>query len=94
MNIPKELLPLVDDGVIVAVMRPLKSGKEAAVCVVRTGDDVICAKVYKNREQRSFQQRVQYQQGRNLRDTLPVFAPELATTHFGEEMWALYERAS
>jgi RIO kinase 1 len=28
----------------------------------------------------------------NLRDSLSRFAPELKTTHFGEEMWALYER--
>jgi RIO kinase 1 len=28
----------------------------------------------------------------NLRDTLARFAPELADTHFGEEMWALYEK--
>jgi RIO kinase 1 len=29
----------------------------------------------------------------NLRDTLARFAPELQTTHFGEEMWALYEKS-
>jgi RIO kinase 1 len=28
----------------------------------------------------------------NLRDSLGRFAPELLTTHYGEEMWALYER--
>ena len=28
----------------------------------------------------------------NLRDTLARFAPELATTHYGEEMWALFEK--
>jgi RIO kinase 1 len=27
----------------------------------------------------------------NVRDTLARFAPELADTHYGEEMWALYE---
>ncbi len=48
-------------------MRPLKSGKEAAVYVVRAGDDVRCAKVYKDMAQRSFQQRVQYQEGRKVR---------------------------
>ena len=30
----------------------------------------------------------------NLRDSLARFAPELATTHYGEEMWALYEKGS
>lgn len=49
------------------MLRPLKSGKEAAVYVVRAGDDVRCAKVYKDMAQRSFKQRVQYQEGRKVR---------------------------
>lgn len=67
MKTPPALQPLIDDGVIDAVMRPLKSGKEAAVYVVRAGDEVRCAKVYKDMAQRSFQQRVQYQEGRKVR---------------------------
>ena len=67
MKTPPGLQPLIDDGVIDAVMRPLKSGKEAAVYVVRAGDEVRCAKVYKDMAQRSFQQRVQYQEGRKVR---------------------------
>ena len=67
MKTPTGLQPLIDDGVIDEVMRPLKSGKEAAVYVVRSGDDVRCAKVYKDMAQRSFQQRVQYQEGRKVR---------------------------
>ena len=67
MRTPSGLQPLIDDGVIDAVMRPLKSGKEAAVYVVRAGDDIRCAKVYKDMAQRSFQQRVQYQEGRKVR---------------------------
>lgn len=67
MKTPPGLQPLIDDGVIDEVMRPLKSGKEAAVYVVRAGDDVRCAKVYKDMAQRSFQQRVQYQEGRKVR---------------------------
>ena len=67
MKIPSGLQPLIDDGVIDAVMRPLKSGKEAAVFVVRAGDEIRCAKVYKDMAQRSFQQRVQYQEGRKVR---------------------------
>lgn len=64
---PQALQALIDDGVIDEVLRPLKSGKEAAVYVVRSGDDVRCAKVYKDMAQRSFQQRVQYQEGRKVR---------------------------
>ena len=67
MRTPSGLQPLIDDGVIDAVMRPLKSGKEAAVFVVRAGDEIRCAKVYKDMAQRSFQQRVQYQEGRKVR---------------------------
>ncbi len=64
---PPQLQTLIDDGVIDEVLRPLKSGKEAAVYVVRCGDEVRCAKVYKDMAQRSFQQRVQYQEGRKVR---------------------------
>ncbi len=67
MKTPTGLQPLIDDGVIDAVMRPLKSGKEAAVYVVRAGNEIRCAKVYKDMAQRSFQQRVQYQEGRKVR---------------------------
>src|SRR5688572_21225463 len=67
MKTPTALQALIDDGVIDEVLRPLKSGKEASVYVVRSGDDVRCAKVYKDMAQRSFQQRVQYQEGRKVR---------------------------
>jgi RIO kinase 1 len=30
----------------------------------------------------------------NIRDSLARFAPELKDTHFGEEMWALYEKGA
>ena len=67
MRTPPQLQELIDDGVIDEVLRPLKSGKEASVYVVRSGDAVRCAKVYKDMAQRSFQQRVQYQEGRKVR---------------------------
>ena len=67
MKTPASLLMLIDDGVIDEVLRPLKSGKEASVYVVRSGDDVRCAKVYKDMAQRSFQKRAQYQEGRKSR---------------------------
>ena len=67
MKIPHGLQPLIDDGVIDAVLRPLKSGKEASVYVVRSGAETLCAKVYKNMAHRSFQARVQYQEGRKFR---------------------------
>ena len=67
MKIPKGLQPLIDDGAIDDVLRPLKSGKEASVYTVRAGEHVLCAKVYKDMAQRSFQARVQYQEGRKVR---------------------------
>ena len=67
MKIPPGLQPLVDDGAIDAVLRPLKSGKEASVYLVSAGGEVLCAKVYKDMAQRSFQARVQYQEGRKVR---------------------------
>lgn len=45
MKPPKGLQPLLDDGVIDEVLRPLKSGKEASVYVVRSGAAIRCAKV-------------------------------------------------
>jgi RIO kinase 1 len=72
------------------VLRPLKSGKEASVYVVRCGDEVRCAKVYKDMAQRSFQARVQYQEGRKVRGSRQARAMGKATK-FGrreaEEAW-------
>jgi RIO kinase 1 len=67
MKVPKGLQPLIDDGVIDEVVRSLKSGKEATVYVVRSGTQLRCAKVYRDMGQRSFQRRVQYQEGRKVR---------------------------
>ena len=79
MKTPKGLQPLIDDGVIDEVLRPLKSGKEASVYVVRLGDEVLCAKVYKDMAQRSFQARVQYQEGRKFRGSRQARAIGKAT---------------
>ena len=67
MKIPPALRPLLDDGIVDAVLRQLKSGKEAAVYVVRCGGEERCAKVYKDIGQRSFQNVAAYQEGRKSR---------------------------
>jgi RIO kinase 1 len=67
MKTPAGLQALLDEGVISAVVRQLKSGKEASVYVVRCGDELRCAKVYKDLAQRSFQSRAVYQEGRKSR---------------------------
>ncbi|MGL6017499.1 MAG: PA4780 family RIO1-like protein kinase [Gibbsiella quercinecans] len=69
MKIPKRLQPLVDDGLIDDVIRRLKSGKEADVFIVRCGDEIRCAKVYKEAEKRNFKQAVHYQEGRKVRNS-------------------------
>ena len=69
MKIPKGLQPLIDDGLVDEVIRPLKSGKEASVYLVRCGAHIRCAKVYKAIEQRSFQRLAEYQEGRKTRNS-------------------------
>jgi RIO kinase 1 len=84
MRTPAGLQALVDDGVIDEVLRPLKSGKEASVYVVRAGAEIRCAKVYKDMAQRSFQQRVQYQEGRKVRGSRQARAMA-KSTRFGRK---------
>ena len=70
MKPPVSLQPLIDDGIIDLVVRRLKSGKEASVFVVTSRDnEVLCAKVYKEAQQRSFQKLAQYQEGRKTRSS-------------------------
>jgi len=69
MKIPKGLEPLIDDGMIDTVVRRLKSGKEASVFIVACGDELRCAKVYKEAENRGFHKLAQYQEGRKTRNS-------------------------
>ncbi|WP_226661790.1 PA4780 family RIO1-like protein kinase [Microbulbifer aggregans] len=103
MKVPKRLQPLVDDGMIDEVMAQLMSGKEAQVYVVRCGDSLRCAKVFKEAKQRSFKQAVQYQEGRKMRNSRRARAMS-KKTRYGqkeqEQAWlsaevdALYRLAS
>ena len=93
MKTPAGLQALIDDGVIDEVLRPLKSGKEASVYVVRSGDEVRCAKVYKDMAQRSFQQRVQYQEGRKVRGSRQARAMGKATRFGRKEAEAAWKNA-
>lgn len=67
MKVPRGLQPLVEDGLVDTVIRQLQSGKEASVYVVMCGDEVRCAKVYKEVENRSFQSAADYREGRKAR---------------------------
>ena len=84
MKIPKRLQPLVDDGVIDAVVRQLMSGKEAMVFVVRRGDEALCAKVYKEADKRSFRQAVDYTENRKTKNSRQARAMAKGT-RFGRE---------
>ena len=84
MKIPPRLRPLVDDGLIDEVLRPIKSGKEADVFVVRCGDERRCAKVFKEANHRSFRQAAVYQEGRKERSSRRARAMS-GRTRFGRK---------
>lgn len=90
MKIPKRLQPLVEDGLIDEVLSRLMSGKEADVYVVRSGDELRCAKVYKEAAKRSFKKAAQYTEGRKVRNSRRQRAMEKGSK-FGrkeqEEIW-------
>ena len=69
LKIPKSIQPLIDDGLVDEVIRSLMSGKEAQVFLVRCGNEVCCAKVYKDVVDRSFKKAVQYHEGRQARNS-------------------------
>ncbi len=60
---------LVSEGILDDVLGRLKSGKEAEVFRVLYRGEVIAAKVYKDRQQRSFQHNADYKEGRGVRNT-------------------------
>jgi RIO kinase 1 len=93
MKAPKDLQALIDDGVIDEVIRPLKSGKEASVYVVRAGSDIRCAKVYKDMAQRSFQARVQYQEGRKVRGSREARAIGKSSSYGRKQQEAAWKNA-
>lgn len=103
MKTPKRIQPLVDEGLIDEVLRQLMSGKEATVYVVRCGEEVRCAKVYKEASQRSFKQAISYQEGRKVKNSRQARAMEKGTRYgrkMQEEVWqnaevdALYRLAA
>ncbi len=103
MKIPKRLAPLIEDGLVDAVIRQLMSGKEAMVFIVRCGAEVRCAKVYKEADKRSFRQAADYTEGRKTKNSRRARALEKGTRYgrkVQEEAWqsaevdALYRLAA
>jgi RIO kinase 1 len=103
MKTPKRIQPLVEEGLVDEVIRQLMSGKEATVYVVRCGEEIRCAKVYKEANQRSFHQSTSYQEGRRVKNSRQARAMEKGTRYgrkMAEEVWqnaevdALYRLAA
>ena len=93
MKIPKRLEPLVEDGLIDDVTRQLMSGKEAMVFVVRCGDEVRCAKVYKEANKRAFRQSVDYTENRKVKNSRQARAMAKGTRYGREAQEAAWQNA-
>ena len=103
MKTPKRIEPLIRDGLIDEVIRQLMSGKEATVYAVRCGEEIRCAKVYKEANKRSFRQSVNYTEGRKVKNSRRARAMAKGTGYgrkAQEEAWqnaevdALYRLAA
>lgn len=103
MKTPKRLQPLVTEGLVDEVLRQLMSGKEATVYIVRCGEAIRCAKVYKDAKQRSFRKSTSYQEGRKTKNSRQARAMEKGSRYgrqMQEEAWqsaevdALYRLAA
>ena len=93
MKTPERLEPLMADGLIDTVVRQLMSGKVAMVFVVRNGDEVLCAKVYKEANKRSFRQAVDYTEGRKVKNSRQARAMAKGTRFGRQEQEAAWQHA-
>ncbi len=85
MKTPKRLTTLVEEGLVDEVIGQLMSGKEATVYIVRCGEHIRCAKVYKEANQRSFRKATSYQEGRKVKNSRQARAIEKGS-RYGREM--------
>ncbi len=69
------------------------SGKEAVVYVVRCGDEVRSAKVYKDAQKRSFRQAVQYTEGRKVKNSRRARAIEKGSRYGRQEQERAWQTA-
>ena len=93
MKTPKRLQPLIDDGLIDEVINQLMSGKEATVYRVRSKEDILCAKVYKEANKRSFKKASQYQEGRKSRNSRRARAIEKGSKYGKEQQEEAWQTA-
>jgi RIO kinase 1 len=81
MRTPDTLVSLVDHGIIEQVLRPLMSGKEAHIYLVEANGEQRVAKIYKESNNRSFQNRADYTEGRKVRNSRDQRAMESRSKH-------------
>ena len=93
MKPPKRLQSLIEEGLIDTVVRQLMSGKEAMVYVVRCGDETRCAKIYKEAENRSFRQAVDYTENRKVKNSRQARAMAKGTRYGREAQEAAWQSA-
>lgn len=93
MRVPARLQPLVEEGVIDGVVRQLMSGKEAMVFVVHGGGEARCAKVYKDADQRSFRQAVDYTENRKTKNSRDARAIAKGTSYGRESQERAWQSA-
>ncbi len=93
MKVPPRLQSLVEEGLIDTVVRQLMSGKEAMVYVVRCGDDTRCAKIYKEANNRSFRQAVDYTENRKVKNSRQARAMAKGTKFGRESQEAAWQSA-
>lgn len=93
MKIPARLQPLVEEGLVDEVIRPLMSGKEAAVFLVKSHGEVLVAKVYKDVKHRSFRQRAGYTEGRKVRNSRQQRAMEKGSKYGKEQAEEAWQNA-
>lgn len=93
MKTPKRIEPLILDGIVDKVDRQLMSGKEANVYIVICGENIRCAKVYKEANKRSFRQAVHYTEGRKVKNSRMARAMEKGTRYGRKEQEAAWQNA-
>ncbi|MDA0660097.1 MAG: serine protein kinase RIO [Planctomycetota bacterium] len=91
MKAPKRIQPLIDDGLVDEVLQSLMSGKEAQVYLVRCGQEIRCAKVYKDVAARSFKKAAQYREGRAIRNSRRHRAMEKRSKFGREQLEAVWQ---
>jgi len=93
MKFPKQIQPLIDDGLVDEVISQLMSGKEATVYVVRCGSEIRCAKIYKQANKRSFKKAVLYQEGRKGRNSRRTRAMEKGSKYGRDQQEQAWQNA-